>query len=75
MDLNELLYRHQLALMSVKLDGSKVAITEAANMAQHFTQEINGCRTAQTLPPAVLSVRTLVKLHLSEVAQPYKIGV
>ncbi len=62
MDLNELFYRHQLALMNVSRSGSPITVAEAARSAGNFALKIENQRSGKTVPRAVLSVRTLLEL-------------
>lgn len=62
MDLNELFYRHQMALMNVSVSGSPTAVSEAARSANEFARQIDNHRSAKAFPKAVLSVRTLLEL-------------
>ena len=66
MDLNELFYRHQLALMNVSRSGSPITVAEAARSASNFALKIESHRSGRTVPKAVLSVRTLLELSAGQ---------
>lgn len=62
MDLNELLRRHQLALIAVRQSCSAVPCSAAARSADEYAARIKKDRPAQARYPVVLSVQTLLAL-------------